>query len=434
VAERLPTGKQADEALERARKEPLGSPAIGTATTDLVEPCPISRPRPAPPPAAAGVPLALAFSGGGFRASLAALGVLRFVADAGLLDRVRYVSSVSGGSVAHGLFARHYSELEGEEFKPEALDRLVIEPFIDRISRHSLIWALLLNAWKIIGPKTRTQLLADTFAEWFYGENRLDQLSPSCRFIFNAADLTTGVRFGFERDTFGDYVVGRRATDGTTLRLADAVAASAAFPGAFAPLVLGDYDFPCQDGRVPKLLDGGAYDNLGLEAVDDLARAVDNYPQAFLLAINAGGLFHTGRFGGLPFLRNLVRVNSLLYRQSTTLRMREMVGRFQAFEQARSQGQPIPDWGRFGVLFSLATTFKAPNPEWVDGRPDDDALRLKLALVKTTFARFEQELCRQLVYRGWWLAGCSVATFHRELVIELPRWRPLAGEVNGARG
>src|SRR5439155_23457515 len=187
-------------------KRPLASPALGTAASDLVEPCAAAEPYPAEPPPTAGVPVALAFSGGGFRASLAALGVLRFVADAGLLDRVRYVSSVSGGSVAHGVFAHHYDELEREGFTPDALDRLVIEPFIDRISEHSLIWALILNLWKIIGPKTRTNLLADTFDDWFYGGQPLDKLSSNCRFVFNAADLTTGVRFGFERDVFGDYV------------------------------------------------------------------------------------------------------------------------------------------------------------------------------------------------------------------------------------
>lgn len=173
-----------------------------------------------------------------------------------------------------------------------------------------------------------------------------------------------------------------------------------------------------------KLLDGGAYDNMGLEAVDDL-------PQAFLVAINAGGFFHTGRFGGLPFFRNLVRVNSLLYRQSTTLRQREMVSRFQAWEKARRNGQPPPDWGRQGILFGLAATFQKPSPDWVDGRPEHDELRLKLALVKTTFARFDRRLCQQLIYRGWWLTGCSIATFHRDLISELPRWRPLAGEEQG---
>jgi NTE family protein len=421
VPERLPTGEQTRKALEQARKEPLSSPALGTAASDLVEPCAVPDPYPAKPPPASGVPLALAFSGGGFRASLAALGVLRFVADADLLGRVRYVSSVSGGSVAHGMLAHHYDELEREGFSPEALDRVVIEPFIDRISEHSLIWALISNIWKIIGSKTRTNLLADTFDEWFYGGQRLEQLSPSCRFVFNAADLTTGVRFGFERDVFGDYVLGRRNTSGSGLRLADAVAASAAFPGAFAPLVMGDYQFPCSNGRVAKLLDGGAYDNLGLEVVDDLR-------DTFLVAINAGGLFHTGRFGGLPWVRNLVRVNSLLYRQSTSLRQREMIGRFQAFEQAKKQKQPPPEWGRQGILFGLAATFKQPSPEWVATRPEHEELRLKLALVKTTFARFDRELCRQLVYRGWWLAGCSIATFHRDLIDQLPNWRPLRGD------
>jgi hypothetical protein len=92
--------------------------------------------------------LAVAFSGRGFRATLAALGVLCLLADAGLLARVRYSSSVSGGSVAHGLFARHYPELEQEQFSPEALDGLVIVPTIERISRHSLVWTLVANIWR----------------------------------------------------------------------------------------------------------------------------------------------------------------------------------------------------------------------------------------------------------------------------------------------
>ena len=55
---------------------PLDSPAIGTSTTDLVESCSIQDPRHAEPPAPPRQPpFALAFSGGGFRASLAALGV-----------------------------------------------------------------------------------------------------------------------------------------------------------------------------------------------------------------------------------------------------------------------------------------------------------------------------------------------------------------------
>lgn len=414
-------GQPSQRDLERARLEPLTSRAIGTASTDLIEPCAVREPSHATPPAADRTALALAFSGGGFRATLAALGVLRFVADAGVLRRVRHVSSVSGGSVAHGLFAHSYRALERDGFSAEALDRIVIEPFIERISNDSLVWKLILNLWRVVGPRTRTHLLADSLNDWFFDGQLLEQLPAQCRFVFNAANLTTGVRFGFERDVFGDYVLGQRTTAGSGIRLADAVAVSAAVPGAFAPLVLDGYDFPCAEGRVPKLVDGGAYDNMGLEAVDDL-------PKAFLVAINAGGLFRTGRFGGLPFVRNLTRANALLYRQSTGLRRREMVDRFQAFERAKKEHRPVPDWGRYGVLFGLATTFDHPSAEWLEGRPVQEELRLKLALVKTTFARFARDLCRQLVYRGWWLTGCAIATYHRDLVGELPHWRPLAGE------
>jgi len=43
--------------------------------------------------------LGLALSGGGFRASLYHLGLLRFLRDAGILSQVTHITSVSGGSV-----------------------------------------------------------------------------------------------------------------------------------------------------------------------------------------------------------------------------------------------------------------------------------------------------------------------------------------------
>jgi NTE family protein len=61
------------------------------------------------------------------------------LADAGLLGSVRYSSSVSGGSIANGLLARHYPELEAASFTGEAFDRVVLEPFVARITSDSLI-------------------------------------------------------------------------------------------------------------------------------------------------------------------------------------------------------------------------------------------------------------------------------------------------------
>jgi hypothetical protein len=151
-------------------------------------------------------------------------------------------------------------------------------------------------------------------------------------------------------------VSGYVATSTTRLRLADAVAASAALPGALAPLVLKHLNLPCELGRTPKIVDGGAYDNMGLEVLDSLVRG------ELIVALNAGGLFRTGmRFGRIPFVRDLSRSNSLLYRQSTALRRRELVDRFRAWEDAGELGLEPPSWGRRGVLFGLSRPSLSPT-------------------------------------------------------------------------
>jgi NTE family protein len=403
---------------------PLDSPAIGTSSTDLVEPCSNQEPRPAYPPAPPKQPpFALAFSGGGFRASLAALGVFRFLADAGLLDQVRWVSSVSGGSILNGAFAVAYPNIESDGFTPEALEKHLVRPFVERISSASMQKSLAGGLWKIVGRRTRTDVLAEKLDEWFFSGRLLEDIPPGCRFIFNASNLTTGVRFGFERDVFGDYVMGRRPTSGSGLRLAQAAAASASFPGAFAPVVLSQFTFPCSNGRTATLLDGGTYDNMGLEPLDDLNR--DSNPEhlrdACLVVANAGGVFRAGAFGGLPFLKNLQRTNSLLYRQSVVLRTRAMVERFQAWEQAPPGAKP--PWARRGVLFGLAATIREGDAaEWRETRPEPskDAI-VALARTPTTLDLFPPQLCERLMYRGWWLTGATLSQYHRDLLpAELP--------------
>jgi NTE family protein len=361
--------------------------------------------------------VAVALSGGGFRATLAGLGVLRFLADAGMLEQVRYVSSVSGGSVANGLFARHYPAVRAGGFTREVFDEQVVTPFVASVSSRSLSRGMVPKAWKLVGRTNRTDLLAAEFDRLFFGGLALAELPADCRFMFNAANTTTSVRFVFERDRIGDYVIGYLPTGQTDLRLARAVAASAAVPGLLAPMTLDrGIAFPCQRGRTVRLVDGGAYDNMGLEAVDDLA-------DSLLVAINAGGLFVTGAYGRVPLVRDLQLAQSLLYRQSTALRRRWMVERFKAWEAARAEGAPIPEWGRRGVLFGLATTIE-PTPEWakVNPTPADP----QIAYVKTSFDRFPAELCSRLVYAGWWLTGATLTRYHPDVLPgEMPTWTPL---------
>ncbi|MGW3990631.1 patatin-like phospholipase family protein [Streptomyces sp. NPDC004830] len=388
----------------------VDSPALGTGLT--ARPCGDSL-RPAEPPATTR-PVALALSGGGFRATLAALGFVRLLADAGLLSRLRYSSSVSGGSVANGCLATAWPALREAGFTARAVDEILVAPVVDRVSRHSLKRALVGGLWRTLGPTTRTDLLARRLDEWFLGGTELERLDAQVRWIVNAANQTTGARFTFERDVYGDYTIGLAPTAGTGLRLSRAVSASAAVPGAFPPVVLDPRPFPCAT-HPPALLDGGTYDNTGLEAVDG-----DRYRHTFLCVLNAGGLLRPGVYGRVPVVRDLARANSLLYRQSTTLRTRAVVERF---ERARAVGPDaaVPHGARRGVLVQLSTHFPADRSDalgrWRAAFTEQPLHEGRhLALVPTVFDRLDTGLCRALVHRGWWLGGAALAAFHPELL------------------
>jgi NTE family protein len=387
----------------------VDSPAVGAGLQP--RPCGDST-RPAQPAPSAD-PVAVTFSGGGFRATLASLGVVRLLADIGMLGEVRYVSSVSGGSVANGVLAVAWPKLRDRGFTPDAVDELVIDPFVRRISRRSLKVSLIMGIWRTVGPSNRTDLLARRFDDWFFDGLELERLDPEVRWIVNAANLVSGSRFTFERDVVGDYTIGLVPTAGTGIRLSTAAAASAAVPGAFAPLRLRDVQFPCATVS-PALLDGGAYDNSGLEAIDS-----DRYRETFVVCLNSGGLLRPGAYGKVPLVRELARSNSLLYRQSTALRTRWMVDRF---ERAASVpvGTPLPPGTRRGVLTGLATQFADPAGAG-DGRLGEWRAAHRevvehdgqhLAKVPTVFDEIEASLCRALVHRGWWLTGAALALHH----------------------
>ena len=231
-----------------------------------------------PDPAGLNPPIALALSGGGFRATLSALGVMRFLADAGLLSDVRAVSSVSGGSIASGMLAKTWSQLEAEDFEPAAFNNLVLFPIVEKVSTGNLQRSVLLNTWRSIGPRSLSDVMSTKLDEWFYDGVKLDEIPPTpgsedthsgIRFIFNASDIRTGRRFGFRQTDMGEWGDKRFTAEG--VRLSQAVAASCAVPGVFAAIKLKVKEDPQAQ---PRLVDGGVYDTLGLDAIDhpDLTR------------------------------------------------------------------------------------------------------------------------------------------------------------------
>jgi len=74
--------------------------------------------------------IAVAMSGGGFRASLFHLGVLRRLAELGWLKRVDALSTVSGGSIIGALVAINWQRWIDEGADGPAFERLILNPFV----------------------------------------------------------------------------------------------------------------------------------------------------------------------------------------------------------------------------------------------------------------------------------------------------------------
>ena len=138
--------------------------------------------------------------------------------------------------------------------------------------------------WSLLwgGDHSAIDLLAHAYEDKLVGSLRLKDLAAirdtlGVTFIFDTSNVQTGVNFTFSANGAGQWRIGH--TPVPDMLVANAIAASSAFPIAFPPLVLrfdpsqfegGDLaSDPRHTGlsRRVVLSDGGVYDNLGLEPV-----------------------------------------------------------------------------------------------------------------------------------------------------------------------
>src|SRR5437868_1799312 len=126
----------------------------------------------------------LALSGGGFRATLYHLGLIRLLRDAGILQNVSHITSVSGGSVigAHlGLNWGRYtgSASEFDSAASELIDYVQLD-VRNRIVRRYGFGCLMHWPRRVIGLSnrrlTRTGLLEYMYEKYLYGDTSLFQL------------------------------------------------------------------------------------------------------------------------------------------------------------------------------------------------------------------------------------------------------------------
>lgn len=229
--------------------------------------------------------LALALSGGGLRATLFHLGVVERLYELGVLDGISYLSTVSGGSILGAWLALNWTGLlsapaqqRGSFFEARVVAPLVALARAD-VRNRALRLRLRPKGWGCSGAES----LSTVLDELLFRGATLGQLppEPQLRVSLNATNLRNGKRFRFSRFSVGDYYGGYTTTGVPGIPVATAVAASAAFPGMFGPLrlrVQGPFkrwtfkepsvleDAPEVPGGCVFLMDGGIYDNIGLQA------------------------------------------------------------------------------------------------------------------------------------------------------------------------
>lgn len=294
-------------------------------------------------------PIALALSGGGVRAMAFHMGVLRRLAELGLLERVHRVSTVSGGSLLVGLIYRH-SALRwpsSESFLSEVYPG--VEKAICSRSLQLGAFKQLLNPLNSRYLLSRANLLAIELKKNWGMDVPLASLSLFPEWSINGTSGENGKRFRFKGVTIGDWDLGY--AEAPAFALGDALAVSAAFPVGFGPLAVPvtGYDWKARPWGAPKateasvrlpfkklhLYDGGLYDNLGTEPFFHPGRQEPKHPGDYIVVSDAGAPLvrsHTP-WELSPF--RIKRMMDIMSEQSRGLRLRAF---FNYLEQADDHG------------------------------------------------------------------------------------------------
>ncbi len=283
--------------------------------------------------------IALALSGGGVRAMAFHAGVLRYLAERGMMERVCRVSSVSGGSLLAGLLfsqagmkwpssAQYLSTI-----RPAVRD-LLVNKDLASASHRRLLWP---SNWRYLFQ--RAKIMGQTIREVWNINETLRQLPARPAWDLNGTTAETGRRFQFKLNEFGDYRTGYAHVP--DYLLADAMSSSAAFPGAIGPmpLITASYqwkqrkskDAAADSGEPVKMpaklhiYDGGVYDNLGMEPLFDMGRSKPRGPYRVIIC-DAGAPFaeDLNYDPGLNF-SSVNRLVGIMMNQTHSLRVRAFI-------------------------------------------------------------------------------------------------------------
>jgi NTE family protein len=239
-----------------------------------------------------GLVIGLAFSGGGTRAAAFSYGVLdglraSHASSNGrpLLDNVKFLSGVSGGSVTAAYYGLFHDQIF-QDFEQKFLYANA-EADLKTTLGPAVIAAALSG-----GVNDQSRLPRWLERNLFGSATVNDLLEQTPRVVLNASDVYNRVPFAFTPQTFNAI-----CSDPSSVLVADAVAASAAVPIAFVPIVMQVYKEKCKS-PLPSWVSAAARNPDAAAKLRATALAWKKYrddPEVNFLKLADGGI--TDNFG-----------------------------------------------------------------------------------------------------------------------------------------
>ena len=367
-----------------------------------------------------GSKIGLALSGGGSRAIAFHLGCLRALNEFGLLDDVKVISTVSGGSVIGGLYATNRDsfpvfENRVRQLLAQGLVRSAIRKalttteglravyswttliFVNTvcriISRLCLVTSLLFSfdlkhshLWiekfctSMRRSASRTTIIKRVFEDIFEGKLLKDLPPEGPLLIILATEVTTSSAFYFSSRNSGSWRL--RELANSDVSLAYAVTASTAHP-LLLPALDEVLPFYKEDGSVYErrvtLMDGGVYDNLGLAPLWP-----DRDPQISLNVTETDHIICCRAGSGIrsdqpsqSFIAQLFSAFTCIHNRAQNAAMKHL---FELKESGKLKGFLLPYLGqndkrlkfppddliRREETYDYPTNFSAMSPEWIE--------------------------------------------------------------------
>jgi predicted acylesterase/phospholipase RssA len=372
--------------------------------------------------------IGLALSGGGFRAAIFHLGVIRRLEELGIMKDVDAISSVSGGSIIAAYYVREMETRlrqvdpnlwQDTKTRVELFERIA-EDFLKAVDHNLRTRALVFTPFyypflflktlvlKPFRSGARSVLIQKEYDKWFYDGDTIDQL-PSVtperskgsgpilhgpQVILNTTSLLTGERVSFSREPNARMSEMKRSNK-NSLPLSRVVGASSGVPVLFPPTyIFGDM-----------LVDGGVADNQGIEALLSSEACPTAEKQQVLLVSDASGQLEALHTIGMGEGKVFLRVNSILQFQVRS----KLIDRLVQWRDGQREGR----------FFAFAHLFLNLKDRGVNERLPAEMIP-GVARIRTDLDQFSFVERDSLMYHGYTLIDAQIKKYCLPLTTAYP--------------